>query len=119
MLMSPDMEYPLLCVGVRRGYSTDLRLNVIRLTATEAFLDDGGPTSSSLEDADGLATVLPSRDHSLDVVCVTPLDKEAILVAHDSLVRVVDMSGQPTKVRSMKSSAPLKFSFRIEAVGID
>ena len=39
----------LLCVGVRRGYSSDLRLNVVRLTATEAFLDDG----SVPEDIDG------------------------------------------------------------------
>jgi len=116
MLMSPDLEYPLLCVGVRRGYATDLRLNVVRLTATEAFLDDG--SSASLEDADGMATVLASRDHGIDVVCVTPVDKEAILVAHDSLVRVVDMNGQPTKARSMKSSSPIKFNFRIEAVGM-
>ncbi|XP_045036515.1 mitogen-activated protein kinase kinase kinase kinase 5 isoform X4 [Daphnia magna] len=111
MLMSPDMEYPLLCVGVRRGYSSDLRLNVVRLTATEAFLDDG----SVPEDIDGLATVLPNRE-AMDVVCVTPLDKESILVAHDSIVQVVDMQGQATKTRSMKSSAPIKFSFRIEAV---
>ena len=51
------------------------------------------------------------------MVCVTPLDKEAILVAHDSIVQVVDMQGQATRMRSMKSSAPIKFSFRIEAVG--
>jgi len=111
MLMSPDMEYPLLCVGVRRGYTTDLRLDVVRLTATEAFLDDGSVT----EDADGMATVLPHRE-VLDVVSVTPLDKDAILVAHDSLVRIVDINGQATRVRSMKSSAPFKFSFRIEDV---
>lgn len=59
--------------------------------------------------------MLPSRE-ALDVVCVTPLDKEAILVAHDSVVQVVDMNGQATKTRSMKSSAPIKFSFRIEAI---
>ena len=163
MLMSPDMEYPvnhyqisiqfvdllkflihrlvqLLCVGVRRGYASDVRLNVVRLTATEAFLDDG----SVAEDVDGqfflkfrkkiigtngkfkffffrwwekgLATVLPHRE-AMDVVCVTPVDKEAILVAHDSVVQVVDMHGQATKTPSMKSSAPIKFSFRIEAVG--
>lgn len=53
----------------------------------------------------------------MDVVCVTPLDKESILVAHDSIVQVVDMQGQATKTHSMKSSAPIKFSFRIEAVG--
>lgn len=53
----------------------------------------------------------------MDVVCVTPLDKEAILVAHDSIVQIVDMQGQATKMRSMKSSSPIKFSFRIEAVG--
>ena len=53
MLMSPDMEYPLLCVGVRRGYSSDLRLNVVRLTATEAFLDDG----SVAEDIDGMQII--------------------------------------------------------------
>jgi len=111
MLMSPDMEYPLLCVGVRRGYSSDLRLDVVRLTATEAFLDDG----SVAEDVDGLATVLPQRD-ALDVVCVTPLDKEAILVAHDSIVQVVDINGQATRTRSMKTSSSIKFSFRIEAV---
>lgn len=64
----------------------------------------------------GLATVLPNRE-AMDVVCVTPLDKESILVAHDSIVQVVDMQGQATKMRSMKSSAPIKFSFRIEAVG--
>ena len=64
----------------------------------------------------GLATVLPNRE-AMDVVCVTPLDKEAILVAHDSIVQVVDMQGQATRMRSMKSSAPIKFSFRIEAVG--
>ena len=64
----------------------------------------------------GLATVLPHRE-AMEVVCVTPLDKEAILVAHDSVVQIVDMNGQATKLRSMKSSAPIKFSFRIEAVG--
>lgn len=64
----------------------------------------------------GLATVLPNRE-ALDVVCVTPLDKEAILVAHDSVVQVVDMNGQATKTRSMKSSAPIKFNFKIEAIG--
>lgn len=58
MLMSPDMEYPLLCVGVRRGYSSELRLDVVRLTATEAFLDDG----SVPEDDDGwLICLLPIR----------------------------------------------------------
>jgi hypothetical protein len=63
-----------------------------------------------------MATVLPHRE-VLDVVSVTPLDKDAILVAHDSLVRIVDINGQATRVRSMKSSAPFKFSFRIEDVG--
>ena len=127
----------LLCVGVRRGYASDLRLNVVRLTATEAFLDDGSvpedidgsPTrvfcfffslafyqTSPLYYYLGLATVLPNRE-AMEVVCVTPLDKEAILVAHDSVVQIVDMQGQATKVRSMKSSSPFKFNFRIEAVG--
>lgn len=60
--------------------------------------------------------MLPQRD-ALDVVCVTPLDKEAILVAHDSIVQVVDIHGQATRTRSMKTSSSIKFSFRIEAVG--
>lgn len=59
--------------------------------------------------------MLPQRD-ALDVVCVTPLDKEAILVAHDSIVQVVDIHGQATRTRSMKTST-IKFSFRIEAIG--
>ena len=60
--------------------------------------------------------MLAHRD-SLEVVNVTPLDKDAVLVAHDSLVRIVDIHGQATRVRSMKTNAPLKFSFRIENIG--
>ena len=51
------------------------------------------------------------------MVTVTPLDKEAILVAHDCLVQIVDIQGHATRTACMKNNSPFRFSFRIEDVG--
>lgn len=76
MIITPDLEYPMLCVGVRRGYDPAyLKLDMINLNSTASWFND--------EFGDGTDTVVP-RHEQLNIVNVNQLDKDTILVSHDS-----------------------------------
>lgn len=62
---------------------------------------------------DGTATVIPRREN-LNIVNVTQLDKDIILVCYDDVIKMVTPQGR-LKV-SKKQLSELKFGFRIESI---
>lgn len=62
---------------------------------------------------DGTATVIPRREN-IDVVNVTQLDKDSILVCYDNVVRVVTPQG---KIKmNKKQVSELRFDFKIDSI---
>lgn len=105
MIITPDLEYPVLCVGVRKGYDgTHLKLDTIDLNSSACWFGD----------EDGMETMVPRHEH-LRVVHVTQLDKDTLLVCYDNQVKLLDLEGQlkPSEVQP----AELHFDFRVEYIG--
>lgn len=69
--------------------------------------------SDELQEMDGTATVIPRREN-IDVVNVTQLDKDSILVCYDNVVRVVTPQGK-LKMNKRQVSE-LRFDFRIDSI---
>ena len=106
MMITPDLEYPMLCVGVKRGYEKDyLRLEIVNLNSSASWFND--------DFNDGTETVIHKYDQ-LNIVNVTQLDKETILVCHDNSVKLVNLDGKLKSNR--KQPAELKFDFKIESI---
>ncbi|XP_066987134.1 mitogen-activated protein kinase kinase kinase kinase 3 isoform X9 [Macrobrachium rosenbergii] len=108
MVITPDLEYPLMCVDVTRSYGTEdiLRHNLINLNTGTTWIPDDD------DDMDGMATVIPR--HNLNVKNVTQIEKDAILVCFGNLVRVVNLQGR-IKERK-KQTSELKFDFNIDSI---
>lgn len=68
----------MICVGVRRGYERgrDLRLDLINLNTSACWFHED-------DREEGTETVIPRYDQ-LNVVSVTQLEKDSILVCYDS-----------------------------------
>ncbi|CAL4059903.1 unnamed protein product, partial [Meganyctiphanes norvegica] len=107
MVITPDLEYPLMCVDVNRGYTDDaLRLNLINLNTGTTWVPDED------EEMDGMATVIPR--HNLNIKNVTQIEKDAILVCYANKVRVVNLQG---KIKERKrQTSELTFDFNIDSV---
>ncbi|XP_068225362.1 mitogen-activated protein kinase kinase kinase kinase 3-like [Palaemon carinicauda] len=84
MVITPYLEYPLMCVDVTRSYSTEdiLRHNLINLNTGTTWIPDED------DDMDGMATAIPRQN--LNVKNVTQIEKDAILVCFGNLVRAVN-----------------------------
>ena len=76
MIIAKEMEYPLLCIGVRHDYDPKrLKLDLVNLNSSASwFSDDFG---------DGTETVI-NRYERLSLVCVRQVDIDTILVCYDS-----------------------------------
>ncbi|XP_055926382.1 mitogen-activated protein kinase kinase kinase kinase 5-like isoform X1 [Argiope bruennichi] len=105
MIISPEMEYPMICVGVRKGYDRgNLKLDMINLNSTANWFS---------EDSDGSETIVPRHD-SIDVIKVSQLEKDIILVCSESVVKVVNLQG---KLKSSRQQpAELHFDFPVESI---
>ena len=67
------------CVNVRRGYDgRTLKLDMINLNSSSSWFH-----SDELEEQDGTQTVIP-RHELMNIVSITQLEKDTILVAYDS-----------------------------------
>ncbi|CAG2108895.1 unnamed protein product [Medioppia subpectinata] len=113
MIITPDLEYPMLCIGVKRGYDTTqehLQLDMINLNSTTNWFNDGYGDHLG----DGTETVIPRHQHSLDIKAVTQLEKDTILVCHDSEVKLVSLQGQLKSSR--RQPARLHFDFSVESI---
>lgn len=79
MVITPELEYPMVCVGVKQNYSDgQLKLELINMNQKSKWYH-----SSELEEMDGMATVVPRRE-SLPVTKVHQLDESAVLVSFES-----------------------------------
>jgi len=109
MIITPDLEYPIVCVNVRRGYDgRSLKLDMINLNSTSSWFH-----SDELEEMDGTQTVIP-RHELMNIVSVTQLEKDTILVCYDNVVKVVNLQG---KLKSSKRQASeLHFDFQISCI---
>jgi len=109
MIITPDLEYPIVCVNVRRGYDgRSLKLDMINLNSSSSWFH-----SDELEEQDGSQTVVP-RHELMNIVSVTQLEKDTILVCYDNMVKVVNLQG---KLKSSKRQASeLHFDFSINCI---
>ncbi|XP_008209701.1 mitogen-activated protein kinase kinase kinase kinase 5 isoform X2 [Nasonia vitripennis] len=108
MIITPEMEYPMVCVSVKQVFHQNkLKLDLINMNSGASWFH-----SDELEEMDGSATVIPRRE-TLQVVSVAQLEKDAILVCYDNLVKIVTLSGKPRT--SKKQMAELQFNFQIES----
>ena len=80
MIITPDLEYPIVCVNVRRGFDgRSLKLDMINLNSSANWFH-----SDELDQInDGYATVIP-RHELMNVRAVTQLERDTILVCYDS-----------------------------------
>lgn len=90
MIITPDLEYPMLCIGVKKGYdsSQDLHLNMINLNSTTNWFNQIDDAFSDDLVGDGTETVIPKHEQ-LNIINVTQLEKETILVCYDSKLMIV------------------------------
>ena len=83
MIITPDLEYPIVCVNIRRGFDgRSLKLDMINLNSSASwFHSDELDAQEQLND--GYATVIP-RHELMNVRAVTQLERDTILVCYDS-----------------------------------
>jgi hypothetical protein len=81
MIITPDLEYPIVCINVRRAYDgRSLKLDMINLNSSASWFHSD---ELDMADMDGTATVVP-RTELMNVQAVTQLEKDTILVCYDS-----------------------------------
>ncbi|XP_076360346.1 mitogen-activated protein kinase kinase kinase kinase 5-like isoform X1 [Tachypleus tridentatus] len=105
IIITPDLEYPMVCVGVRRGRDKGhLKLDMIDLNSAGSWVND---------DREGTETVVTWHEY-LNIVNVSHLERDTILVCYDNLVKVVNLQG---KLKSSRAQpAELQFDFQIESI---
>ncbi|XP_008560765.1 mitogen-activated protein kinase kinase kinase kinase 5 isoform X1 [Microplitis demolitor] len=109
MIITPDMEYPMVCVSVKQAYQQNkLKLDLINMNSGASWFH-----SDELEDIDGSATVIPRREN-LHVINVTQFEKDSILICYDNVVKFVTLQGKPRT--SKKQLSELQFNFQIESI---
>uniref|UniRef100_A0A182N2K5 Mitogen-activated protein kinase kinase kinase kinase n=1 Tax=Anopheles dirus TaxID=7168 RepID=A0A182N2K5_9DIPT len=107
MIITPELEYPIVCVNVRKGPNESLKLDLINTNNTSSWFN------STVEEMDGMATVINRRD-TLRPIKVHQIEKDAILVCYDRFVQIVDIQGFPKQSRKLISR--VEFSFVIESI---
>ncbi|XP_017114040.1 mitogen-activated protein kinase kinase kinase kinase 5 isoform X5 [Drosophila elegans] len=106
MIITPELEYPIVCTGVRKAMNGCLKLELINMNSASWF------HSEDLE-YDAMATMVPRRD-LLKVVRVHQVEKDAILVCHGNLIQVVTLQGNPKQHKKMVSQ--LNFDFNVDSI---
>ncbi|XP_049293349.1 mitogen-activated protein kinase kinase kinase kinase 5 isoform X1 [Anopheles funestus] len=107
MIITPELEYPIVCVNVRKGPNESLKLDLINTNSTPSWFN------TTVEEMDGMATVINRRD-TLRPIKVHQIEKDAILVCYDRFVQIVDIQGFPKQSRKLISR--VEFSFVIESI---
>ncbi|CAE1322410.1 Serine/threonine-protein kinase shk2,Serine/threonine-protein kinase ste20,Serine/threonine-protein kinase 3,Serine/threonine-protein kinase 4,Serine/threonine-protein kinase 10-A,Serine/threonine-protein kinase pakC,Serine/threonine-protein kinase 3/4,Serine/threonine-protein kinase pakE,Serine/threonine-protein kinase dst1,Serine/threonine-protein kinase svkA,Serine/threonine-protein kinase Tao,Serine/threonine-protein kinase ppk11,Serine/threonine-protein kinase 4 homolog A,Germinal center kinase 1,Seri len=107
MFISPELEYPMVCVGVRKGTERNhVRFDIINLNSSSNWFT-GNFSGRNWRELNNLSETLP-------VVNVTQLEKESILVCYDKYVKVVNMAGKLKASR--RRAAELHFDFPVESL---
>ncbi|XP_044254721.1 mitogen-activated protein kinase kinase kinase kinase 5 isoform X2 [Tribolium madens] len=109
MIITPELEYPMVCVSIKQAYQPNrFKLDLINMNSGASWFH-----SDELQDMDGTATVIPKREN-LNIVNVTQLDKDSILICYDNVVKIITPQGN-LKINK-KQLSELKFHFNIENI---
>ncbi|NXB73119.1 M4K3 kinase, partial [Donacobius atricapilla] len=98
MLVVPEQEFPLVCVGVSRGrdFNQVVKFETVNPNSTSSWFTETDTTETS-------------------VVHVTQLERDTILVCLDCCIKIVNLQGRLKSSR--KLSSELTFDFQIESIG--
>uniref|UniRef100_A0A1A9WN69 Non-specific serine/threonine protein kinase n=1 Tax=Glossina brevipalpis TaxID=37001 RepID=A0A1A9WN69_9MUSC len=107
MIITPELEYPIVCTGVRKALNGCLKLELINMNSGASWFH-----SEELE-YDAMATMVPRRD-LLKVVKVHQVEKDAILVCYGNVIQVVTLQGNPKQHKKMISQ--LNFDFSVDSI---
>ncbi|NWY32300.1 M4K3 kinase, partial [Pheucticus melanocephalus] len=99
MLVVPEQEFPLVCVGVSRGrdFNQVVKFETVNPNSTSSWFTETG-----------LYTTETS------VVHVTQLERDTILVCLDCCIKIVNLQGRLKSSRRLSSE--LTFDFQIESI---
>ncbi|XP_067627106.1 mitogen-activated protein kinase kinase kinase kinase 5 isoform X6 [Eurosta solidaginis] len=106
MIITPELEYPIVCTGVRKATNGCLKLELINMNSASWFHSDD-------LDFDAMATMVPRRD-LLKVVKVHQIEKDAIMVCYGHIIQVVTLQGNPKQHKKMVSQ--LNFDFNVDSI---
>ncbi|XP_037031783.1 mitogen-activated protein kinase kinase kinase kinase 5 isoform X11 [Bradysia coprophila] len=107
MIITPELEYPIVCTGVKKAVNGAVKLDLINMNSGASWFH-----SDELE-MDGTATMIPRRD-PIKAVKVFQLEKDAILVCHGSNIQIVTMQGNLRQSKKLVSQ--LHFDFCIDSI---
>ncbi|KFO23303.1 Mitogen-activated protein kinase kinase kinase kinase 5 [Fukomys damarensis] len=99
MLVVPEQEYPLVCVGVSRGrdFNQVVRFETVNPNSTSSWFTESDTPQAS-------------------VTHVTQLERDTILVCLDCCIKIVNLQGRLKSSR--KLSSELTFDFQIESIEV-
>ncbi|XP_036230321.1 mitogen-activated protein kinase kinase kinase kinase 5 isoform X6 [Bactrocera oleae] len=106
MIITPELEYPIVCTGVRKALNGCLKLELINMNSASWFHSDD-------LDFDATATMVPRRD-LLKVVKVHQVEKDAILVCYGNIIQIVTLQGNPKQHKKLVSQ--LNFDFNVDSI---
>uniref|UniRef100_A0A8B9ISJ7 non-specific serine/threonine protein kinase n=1 Tax=Amazona collaria TaxID=241587 RepID=A0A8B9ISJ7_9PSIT len=97
MLVVPEQEFPLVCVGVSRGrdFNQVVKFETVNPNSTSSWFTETGLYTTS-------------------VVHVTQLERDTILVCLDCCIKIVNLQGRLKSSRRLSSE--LTFDFQIESI---
>uniref|UniRef100_U5EYJ4 Mitogen-activated protein kinase kinase kinase kinase n=1 Tax=Corethrella appendiculata TaxID=1370023 RepID=U5EYJ4_9DIPT len=107
MIITPELEYPIVCLNVRKGPNDSLKLDLINTNSASSWFN------SNSDEMDGMATVINRRD-TLRPIKVHQIEKDAVLVCYDNVIQIVDVKGFPKQ--SKKYISRIEFRFAIESI---
>ncbi|XP_075169559.1 MAP4K3-like protein hppy isoform X7 [Haematobia irritans] len=107
MIITPELEYPIVCTGVRKAVNGCLKLELINMNSGASWFH-----SDDLE-YDAMATMVPRRE-LLKVVKVHQVEKDAIIVCYGNVIQVVTLQGNPKQHKKMVSQ--LNFDFTVDSI---
>ncbi|RXG52256.1 Mitogen-activated protein kinase kinase kinase kinase 3 [Armadillidium vulgare] len=110
MIITPDLEYPLICTDVTWGATSEEHVGPPPLHLNLIDLNTGMPWVGQETD---MGTMRP-RCTQMNITNVTQIEKDTILVCFDNVVRVVDLQGRIKERRKIMSE--IKFDFIIDSV---
>lgn len=109
MIITPELEYPIVCVSVKQAYQQNrYKLDMINMNSGSSWFH-----SDELQDMDGTATVIPRREN-LNIVSVSQIEKDNILVCYDNVVKIVTLQGKLRNTKKLVSD--LLFDFNIDSI---
>ncbi|KAI8433584.1 hypothetical protein MSG28_015605 [Choristoneura fumiferana] len=108
LIITPELEYPLVCVGATRR---PLRLCLLNINSGATWFH-----SDELAACVGSNTVIPRGERLHTLRAVHQLDKDTVLVAHENLVETVPVLPPPLDAARWRSDDDKKKKFlpRIE-----